>query len=52
MNVIEALVPDFVPTWMRVEMVGIAVLMAASVGLVVRAALSGDNGAHGRIAAG
>ena len=51
-NVAEALVPDFVPTWMRVEMVGIAVLMAASVALVVRVALARDNGGHGRIDVG
>ncbi|MEC3953929.1 hypothetical protein VMT65_12910 [Nocardia sp. CDC153] len=35
-NVVEAMLPDFVPVWMRVEMIGIAVLMAAVVGLVVR----------------
>jgi hypothetical protein len=51
-NVAEALVPDFVPTWMRVEMVGIAVLMAASVALVVRVALARDNDGHGRIDVG
>jgi uncharacterized membrane protein len=35
-NVVEALIPGFVPTWMRVEMAGIAVLMALVVLLVVR----------------
>ncbi|MBF5001625.1 hypothetical protein IRT45_31335 [Nocardia sp. BSTN01] len=35
-NVVEALLPDFVPGWMRVEMFGTAVLMALIIGLVVR----------------
>jgi low temperature requirement protein LtrA len=35
-NVIEALLPHFVPGWMRVEMLGIAVLMALIIVLVVR----------------
>jgi hypothetical protein len=35
-NVVEASIPGFVPLWMRVEMVGIAVLMAGVVLLVVR----------------
>ncbi|MGH7910698.1 MAG: hypothetical protein ACREQM_01935 [Candidatus Dormibacteraceae bacterium] len=35
-NVIEALMPGLFPTWMRVEMVGIAVLMAGVILLVVR----------------
>lgn len=35
-NVVEALIPGFVPIWMRVEMVGIAVLMAAVILCVVR----------------
>lgn len=35
-NVVEASVPGFVPIWMRIEMVGIAVLMAAVIGLVIR----------------
>ena len=35
-NVVEALVPGFVPMWMRVEMIGIAALMAVVVALVVR----------------
>jgi hypothetical protein len=39
-NVVEAAVPDLFPTWMRIEMVAIAVLMATSVLLVVRARLA------------
>lgn len=35
-NVIEALLPHFVPGWMRVEMFGIAVLMVLIIVLVVR----------------
>ncbi|MCE0765003.1 hypothetical protein LWC35_19160 [Pseudonocardia kujensis] len=35
-NVVEAGIPGFVLVWMRVEMVGIAVLMAAMIGLVIR----------------
>lgn len=35
-NVVEASIPGFVPVWMRLEMVGIAVLMAAVIGLVIR----------------
>lgn len=36
-NVIEAVIPDLFPAWMRIEMVGIAVLMIAIAVLVVRA---------------
>jgi len=39
-NVVEATLPGFVPVWMRVEMWGVAALMAANVLLVVRAALA------------
>lgn len=35
-NVIEALIPGLFPAWMRVEMVGIAVLMVGVIMLVVR----------------
>jgi hypothetical protein len=35
-NVVLALIPGFLPTWMRVEAIGIAALMAAVIGLVVR----------------
>lgn len=35
-NVVEATVPGFVPIWMRIEMAGIAILMAAVIGLVIR----------------
>lgn len=34
-NVIEATIPGFAPAWMRVEMLGIAVVMAGVVGAVV-----------------
>ena len=37
-NVVEAAVPHAFPVWMRVEMVGIAVLMGAILGSVVLAA--------------
>ncbi|WHU47088.1 hypothetical protein QNM97_24570 [Gordonia sp. L191] len=50
-NVAEASIPGFVPTWMRVEMVAIALLLAISVVLVIRIATVGDNGAHGPITA-
>lgn len=35
-NVVEALIPGFLPIWMRIEMVGIAALMAVIVVLVWR----------------
>ncbi len=35
-NGVEALLPGLFPAWMRAEMVGLALLMAAVVGLVVR----------------
>ncbi len=35
-NVVEAAIPGFVPVWMRIEMVGIAVLMAVLLGFVIR----------------
>lgn len=37
-NVIEVMIPGLFPVWLRAVMVGIAVLMAAVVGLVVREA--------------
>lgn len=37
-NVVEILVPGFLPTWMRIEMIGIVVLMALSVALVAQIA--------------
>ena len=37
-NVVEILIPGFLPTWMRIEMIGIAALMAVSVALVVKIA--------------
>jgi hypothetical protein len=39
-NVIEVMIPGLFPVWLRAVMVGIAVLMAAVVGLVVREALT------------
>ncbi|MBC3762183.1 hypothetical protein ACUN7V_10930 [Quadrisphaera oryzae] len=39
-NVVEALLPGFVPTWMQVQMVLVAVLMAGIVGDVVRWAVT------------
>ena len=39
-NVVEAMIPGLFPTWMRIEMAAIAVLMAISVRLVVRARLA------------
>jgi hypothetical protein len=38
-NMVEGLLPGFVPMWMRAEMFGIAALMAGIVLLVVRVAL-------------
>jgi hypothetical protein len=35
-NVVEALIPSFVPLWMRVEMVGVALVMAGVVFDVAR----------------
>ena len=35
-NVVEAAIPGFVPVWMRIEMVGIAALLAVVLGLVIR----------------
>lgn len=35
-NVVEALIPGFVPVWMRIEMIGIAFLMGSVVLFVVR----------------
>lgn len=37
-NVVEILIPGFLPTWMRIEMIGIAALMAVSVALVAQIA--------------
>lgn len=37
-NIVEAVLPGFFPTWMRVEMPSMAALMAGNVLLVVRAA--------------
>lgn len=45
-NAVEASIPGFVPVWMQVEMVVIALLMLASVGLVVAIALAENNGAR------
>ena len=39
-NVIEILIPGFLPEWMRIEMIGIAALMALSVVLVAQVAAS------------
>lgn len=41
-NVIEGSLPGVFPTWMRVEMFGVALLMAATVTLVIRVALVSD----------
>lgn len=45
-NAVEASIPGFVPGWMRVQMVLVALLMVASVGLVVSIALAENNGAR------
>ena len=45
-NLIEALIPGFVPLWIRVHMLTCAALMAAIVLLVARAALAGDRRDH------
>jgi hypothetical protein len=37
-NIVEILIPGFVPTWMRIEMIGIAALMAVAVALVAKIA--------------
>ncbi len=50
MNVVEALIPGFLPTWMRVQMVGVAVLMAVIVLLVIRAAVAADRGDRSTVA--
>jgi hypothetical protein len=39
-NAVEAMIPGLFPGWMRVEMVGIAALMALAVLLVVQAAVA------------
>jgi hypothetical protein len=44
-NLVEAAIPHMFPAWMRIEMVGIAALMAAVLASVVRA---GHDGAVGR----
>lgn len=43
-NVIEVMIPGLFPVWLRAVMVGIAVLMAAVIGLVVREALTVPRG--------
>jgi hypothetical protein len=43
-NVIEAMIPGLFPVWLRLVMVGIAALMAAVIGLVVREALTESPG--------
>ena len=40
-NVVEAVLPGLFPVWMRVEMIGIAVLMLVVILLVVRERLAG-----------
>lgn len=45
-NAVEASIPGFVPAWMRVQMVIVAAIMLASVGLVVSIALAENNGAR------
>jgi peptidoglycan/LPS O-acetylase OafA/YrhL len=35
-NVVEALIPDFLPGWMRIEMIGVAALMVAVGAVVLR----------------
>lgn len=40
-NVVEAALPGLFPVWMRIEMVGIAALMAAVLVLTIRALRSG-----------
>jgi len=49
-NDVEALIPGFLPTWMRVQMVGVAVLMAVIVLLVIRAAVAADRGDRSTVA--
>jgi hypothetical protein len=41
-NVVGALIPGFFPTWMRIEMVGLAAQLAAVGLLVVRGAVDTD----------
>jgi hypothetical protein len=41
-NVVEALIPGFVPVWMRLQMLAVAALMAVIVLLVARAAVASD----------
>lgn len=43
-NAVEVMIPGLFPVWLRVVMVGIALLMAAMIGLVVRAALTEAHG--------
>lgn len=50
MNLAEALIPGYFPTWMRVQMVGVAVLMAVIVLLVTRAAVATRRGERSTIA--
>jgi hypothetical protein len=46
-NVVESLIPGLFPVWMRVEMIGIAVLMALIAVLVRRAARPQSSGQAG-----
>jgi hypothetical protein len=39
-NIVEGVLPGAFPTWMRVEMLAVAALMAANVALVVRVAVA------------
>ena len=39
-NVVEVMIPELFPAWLQVVMVGIAALMAAVIGLVIREALT------------
>jgi hypothetical protein len=39
-NIVEGVLPGAFPTWMRVEMFGVAALMAANAALVVRVAVA------------
>src|SRR4051794_14252085 len=47
-NVVEAMLPGLFPLWMRVQMVGVAVLMLAVVLLVVRERRAGHASPRGR----
>jgi hypothetical protein len=48
--VVEALIPGYFPTWMRVQMLGVVALMAVIVLLVTRAAIATSRGDRSTVA--